>query len=108
MDAVKVIRSRGRAAVDDLQKGRWESDDAIGYLRNGGGKEIDFSRVPIPTPAGVKLSAPLEFKWVSSGWRPKQGPSKVFSSGVVATRTILDTTNQAWDLPAPIVAFLLE
>jgi predicted AAA+ superfamily ATPase len=96
-------------AVDDLQRGRWESDDAIGYLRTGGGKEIDFSKVPIPSPSGVKQSVPLESKWVSSGWRAEaRSIEGFFSSGVVATRTILDTTKTAWALPAPIVALLLE
>jgi len=96
-------------AVDNLQRGRWESDDAIGYLRTGGGKEIDFSRVPIPSPAGVKQSVPLESKWVSSGWRAEaRSIEGFFSSGVLATRTISDTTHPTWALPAPIVALLLE
>jgi len=96
-------------AVDDLQSGRWESEDAIGYLRTGGGKEIDFSKVPIPSSAGVKQSVPLESKWVASGWRAEARTIEgFFSSGIVATRTILDTTNPAWALPAPIVALLLE
>lgn len=102
--AVAVAR-----AVDDLQRGRWESDDAIGYLRTGGGKEIDFSKVPIPSPAGVERSVPLESKWVSSGWRAEaRSIEGYFSLGVVATRTILDTSYPAWALPAPIVALLLE
>ncbi|CAG4906988.1 MULTISPECIES: AAA family ATPase [Acidithrix] len=102
--AVSVAR-----AVDDLQTGRWESDDAIGYLRTGSGKEIDFSKVPIPSPSGVKQSVPMESKWVSTGWRAEaRSIEGYFSLGVVATRTILDTSHPAWAIPAPIVALLLE
>ncbi len=102
--AVTVAR-----AVDNLQSGRWESDDAIGYLRTGSGREIDFSQVPIPSLSGVKQSVPLESKWVSSGWRAEaRSIEGYFSSGVVATHTILDTSYPAWAIPAPIVALLLE
>jgi predicted AAA+ superfamily ATPase len=96
-------------AVDDLQSGRWNSDDSIGYLRTGGGKEIDFSKVPIPSSAGIKFSVPMESKWVSSGWRAEARTIEgFFASGVVATRTILDTNNLSWAFPAAIVALLLE
>ncbi|MDA8278639.1 MAG: AAA family ATPase [Actinomycetota bacterium] len=102
--AVSIAR-----AVDDLQSGRWESNDAIGYLRTGGGKEIDFSKVPIPSTSGVKQSVPIEAKWVSSRWRSEaKSIEGYFSSGVVATRTILDTSYPVWAIPAPIVALLLE
>ncbi|MDA8197765.1 MAG: hypothetical protein M0019_11240 [Actinomycetota bacterium] len=96
-------------AVDDLKAGRWESDDAIGYLRTGGGKEIDFSKVPIPSPSGVMLSVPIETKWVTTGWRSEAKTIEgYFSSGVVATRTVIDTTKPAWAIPAPIVDLLLQ
>jgi len=36
-------------AIDDLEPGRLEGDDSIGYLRTGGGKEIDFAPVAVPS-----------------------------------------------------------
>ena len=39
-------------AIDDLEPGRWEDDDSIGYLRTGGGKEIDFAPVAVPSSLG--------------------------------------------------------
>jgi predicted AAA+ superfamily ATPase len=96
-------------AVDDLEPGRWEDDDSIGYLRTGGGKEIDFAPVVVPTPSGPTHSVPIESKWVSSGWRAEARVIEgKFSAGVVATRTVLDSSNPAWALPAPVVAILLE
>ena len=39
-------------AIDDLEPGRWEDDDSIGYLRTGGGKEIDFAALAVPSSLG--------------------------------------------------------
>ncbi|MFZ2114902.1 MAG: AAA family ATPase [Solirubrobacteraceae bacterium] len=96
-------------AVDELEPGRWEDGDSIGYLRTGAGKEIDFAPMAVPSPSGTARTVPLESKWVSSGWRA--GARVIegkFAAGVVATRTIFDSSNPAWALPAPVVALLLE
>jgi uncharacterized protein len=96
-------------AVDNLEPGRLEDDDSIGYLRTGGGKEIDFAPVAVPSPSGAAHTVPIESKWVSSGWRAEARVIEgKFAAGVVATRTVLDSSNPAWALPAPVVALLLE
>jgi uncharacterized protein len=96
-------------AVDDLEPGRWQDDDSIGYLRTGAGKEIDFAPVEVPSPSEVVHTVAIESKWVSSGWRAE---AKVIegklAAGVVATRTVLDCSHPAWALPAPVLALLLE
>ena len=101
--AVAMARS-----IDDIQPGRWYNQDTIGYLRTGGGHEIDFAPVPVPTPAGIEHTTPLESKWVVRGWR---GEARVienkFGRGVLATRTIVDTRPATWALPAPLIAILL-
>jgi uncharacterized protein len=95
--------------IDDLEPGRWEDDDSIGYLRTGGGKEIDFARVAVPSPSGPARTVPIESKWVSSGWRAEARVIEgKLSAGVVATRTVLASSNPAWALPAPALALLLE
>jgi uncharacterized protein len=96
-------------AVDDLEPGRWEDDDSIGYLRTGGGKEIDFAPLTVPSPSGTARTVPIESKWVSSRWRA--GARVIegkFAAGVVATHTVLDTSHPVWALPAPVLALLLE
>ena len=95
--------------LDDLEPGRWEDDDSIGYLRTGGGKEIDFAPVTVPSASGTARTVPIESKWVSSGWRAEARVIEgKFAAGVVATRTLLDASKPAWALPAPVLALLLE
>jgi predicted AAA+ superfamily ATPase len=96
-------------AIDDLEPGRWEADDSIGYLRTGGGKEIDFGPLSVPSPSGGTHTVPIESKWVSTGWRAEARVIEGrLAAGVVATRTVLDSSHPAWALPAPVLALLLE
>jgi hypothetical protein len=84
------------------------TDDAIGYLRTGKGKEIDLAPVPVPTPSGEAMTTPLESKWVTRGWRSEaQTLEQKLGRGVVATKSILDLSHPAWAIPAPIVSLLL-
>jgi predicted AAA+ superfamily ATPase len=95
-------------AVDALEPGRWQNDDSIGYLRTGGGHEIDFAPLAVPSASGVAHTVPIESKWVSSGWRAEARTIEGrLAAGVVATRTVLDCAHPAWALPAPVVALLL-
>ncbi|HEX3392880.1 MAG TPA: AAA family ATPase [Solirubrobacteraceae bacterium] len=95
-------------AIDEIEPGRWDDGDCIGYLRTGKGNEIDFAPVALASPAGVTRTPPIESKWVVSGWRAE---AKViegrFSAGLVATRGVLDSSHSAWALPAPALALLL-
>ena len=95
-------------ALDDNEPGRWVAGDTIGYLRTGSGKEIDFAPVPIATPSGASLTVPIEAKWVSQGWRAEaRGIEGRYGCGILATKSIIDTSHPVWAIPAPLVALLL-
>lgn len=95
-------------AIDEVEPGRWDDSDSIGYLRTGSGNEIDFAPIQIASPSGVRVTPPVESKWVSFRWRAE---SKIvegkFAAGLVATRTVLDCSHPAWALPAPVMALLV-
>jgi predicted AAA+ superfamily ATPase len=95
-------------AIDQLDEGRWVSNDTIGYTRSSGGGEIDLGPTSVPTPAGPTQTVPIESKWVDSGWR---GDAKTiegkYSAGILATKSLLDMEHRAWAVPAPLVALLL-
>lgn len=95
-------------AIDTLQEGRWVSDDTIGYARTDRSKEVDLLPVAVPTAAGTATTTPIESKWVAANWRSEsrvvQGK---YGNGIVATKSILDTTTDTWAVPAPLVALLL-
>jgi uncharacterized protein len=95
-------------SIDNLQPGRWHSEDTIGYLRTTSGKEIDLAPSPVPTAAGRAFTTPVECKWVTQGWR---GESKViegrYHHGIIATRNIVDHNHSVWAMPAPLLALLL-
>jgi hypothetical protein len=94
-------------AVDRLEPGRWQSDDSIGYLRTGGGKEIDLGPVAVPTASGPMRTTPIESKWVSRRWRGEARTIEgKFHDGIVATRSVLDLAHPAWAIPAPVLSLL--
>lgn len=96
-------------ALDNIQEGRLTYNDTIGYARTEAGNEVDFAPVTVPTVSGNRMTTPIEGKWVSRGWRTE---AKViegkYHAGILATRNILDLTNPAWAVPAPLVALLLR
>lgn len=95
-------------AIDDVEEGRWLSGDTIGYARTQSGNEVDLAPVRLPTDAGADLSVPIESKWVDQGWRAE---AKIidgkYHHGVLATKSVLETTGPVWAVPAPLVALLL-
>jgi uncharacterized protein len=96
-------------AIDHLDEGRWASGDTIGYVRTGSGNEVDLGPISVPSPAGTLRTAPLESKWVDANWRSEARVIEgKFGRGVVATKSILDTTSTVWAVPAPMVALLLS
>ena len=69
---------------------------------------IDFGPLAIRVGGQATSTVPVESKWVSTGWRTE---ARVIEGkhglGVVATKSILDTSTPAWAVPAPLVALLL-
>jgi uncharacterized protein len=95
-------------AIDDLEEGRWISGDTIGYARSATHNEIDLAPVPVPDPSGTRATVPIESKWVDHRWRieAKTMHGK-YDRGVLATKSVLDTTGPVWAVPAPLLALLL-
>lgn len=95
--------------LDDLDEGRWLAGDTIGYARTGSGNEIDLCPVDASTPSGSARTVPIESKWVDTGWR---GEGRViagkYNAGVLATKSLLDVTEDVWAVPAPLVCLLLR
>ena len=104
----QVIGTHLARAIDDIEPGRWVSGDTIGYGRTASSNEVDLAPVPIGSAVGTQLTVPVESKWVDSGWRKEalviEGK---YSTGILATKTILDTSHSAWAVPAPLLALLL-
>jgi uncharacterized protein len=95
-------------AIDDLEEGRWLGGDTIGYARTLSGNEVDLAPVNLPSDHGPVLSVPLESKWVDHGWRAEAKTVKgKYESGILSTKSVLDTTGDVWAVPAPLVALLL-
>lgn len=96
-------------AIDSLEEGRWIGGDTIGFARTASGNEVDFAPVTLPADSGTALSTPIESKWVDQGWR---GEARTidgkYGRGILATKTILDTSTSVWAVPAPLVALLLS
>jgi hypothetical protein len=97
------------SVVEARQPGRWATDEAIGYVKTGGGLEVDLAPMALPCPGGDGSSTPIEVKWVRHGWRPEaRAIEGRFKRGIVATKSITDTSYPSWALPAPLVALLLS
>ncbi|WOQ17118.1 AAA family ATPase [Raineyella sp. W15-4] len=96
-------------ALENQQEGRLAFGDTIGYLRTDSGKEVDLCPVAVATAGGTGTTTPIESKWVARGWRAE---AKViegkYQGGVLATRNILDLSERAWAVPAPLIALLLR
>lgn len=96
-------------ALETAQEGRLAVGDTIGYLRTGSGQEVDLCPVPTPTANGARLTTPLESKWVSRGWRSEAKVVETrYQAGILATRNILDVSEPAWAVPAPLVSLLIR
>jgi hypothetical protein len=101
--AITLARS-----VERVHGGRLIEGRAIGYARTLSGNEIDFAPMPLRLGGTEVSSTPLESKWVSDGWRSEALVTEGrYGRGVLATKTISDTSRAAWAIPAPIVCLLL-
>ena len=95
-------------SIDEVDEGRWATNDTIGYARTASGNEVDLSPTPVPTTAGRARTTPIESKWVGTGWRSEARVIEAkYDRGVIATKNILDLKNPNWAIPAPLVALLL-
>jgi hypothetical protein len=51
----------------------------------------------------------LESKWVEQGWKSEARTIDAkFGRGILATKSVLDTTGGIWAVPAPLLALLLQ
>ena len=52
---------------------------------------------------------PFEGKYIDTGWkRAAQTVKSGFAGGILATRSLIDTSKQVKAIPAPIIAWLLN
>jgi predicted AAA+ superfamily ATPase len=95
--------------IDDLEEGRWVTGDTIGYVRTSGEHQVDLGPVTVPSANGPAVTVPLESKWVEQGWK---GAARTidgkYGRGILATKSVLDTTGNTWAVPAPLLALLLQ
>ncbi|MDQ1295982.1 MAG: uncharacterized protein QG608_3869 [Actinomycetota bacterium] len=104
----QALATAAARALDDLEPGRLITEDTIGYTRTASGQEVDLAPVPVDSPTGTVLSVPVESKWVDKNWRSEaKTMENKYARGILATKTLLDTTNPTWAVPAPLVALLL-
>jgi hypothetical protein len=95
-------------AIEANQEGRWIEGNTIGFAKTDAGNEVDLSPVPFATLSGTALTVPLESKWVDSNWRSEgQVLNGKYHRGVLATKSILDLTDDVWAVPAPMIALLM-
>lgn len=103
------MRRRPRSRTDRAAPASWLSADTIGYARTGSGREVDLAPVPVPTGSVTSTTVPIESKWVDDG---RRGEARVMEGkyryGILATKSILDTTGDVWAIPAPLVTLLLR
>lgn len=95
-------------AVDEIEEGRWLAGDTIGFVRTESGNEIDLGPVRVPRLGNSEQTAPIEAKWVETGWRSEaKALENKYRRGVIATKSVLDLDHPTWAIPAPLVALLL-
>ena len=83
------------------QPGTYAHFSDIMYQKTSG-KEVDFCGSRIG-----KLG--FEGKYVDSGWKREALTVRAaFGAGVLATRSLLDTSGDVWAVPAPLIAWMLN
>lgn len=93
---VELLRNMERE-----QPGSYAHFSDVMYQKTAG-KEVDFCG-----PRIGRLG--FEGKYVDSGWKREALTVRAaFGAGVLATRSLLDTSNDVWAVPAPIVAWMLN
>jgi predicted AAA+ superfamily ATPase len=97
-------------AIDFHQHGRLLEGRALGYVRTGSGREIDFGPLPLRIGGVNTVSTPLESKWVATGWRSDALTiENKYREGVVATKNIVEVEGYpTWAIPVGILALMLQ
>lgn len=73
------------------------------------GGEVDLGPVAVPSANRPVTSVPLECKWVEQRWKGEARTINAkFGRGILATKSVLDTTGSIWAVPAPLLALLLQ
>jgi predicted AAA+ superfamily ATPase len=76
--------------------------DHVLYHRTPSDQEIDFV-------GGDQPITPVESKYVDGQWRrAAQTMRAAFGHGLIATRSVLDLDGDAWAVPAPLLALVLD
>lgn len=102
--ALELARSIDRCAPD-----RFVEQRAVLYTRTESGNEVDFAPVPVTVAATRRQTTPTESKWVSRNWRREALVLRGrYGSGLLATKDIVDMSDDVWAVPAPMVALLLN
>lgn len=96
-------------AVEAVHSGRLLEGPAIGYGRTSAKTEVDFAPIPLSADGGTaSVTAPIESKWVSDGWRPGARTIETYyGRGFVATKNVFEVGTPAWAMPAGALAILL-
>ncbi len=88
-------------AIERQRRGSFLASDGVLYERTPTGNEIDF--------VGPDLGSPIESKYVTSGWkREAQTAQAAYGRGILATRSIYDTSDDVWAVPAAVLAWVID
>jgi predicted AAA+ superfamily ATPase len=88
-------------SVERQRRGSFLATDGVLYERTPTGNEIDF--------VGPDLEIPIESKYVDTGWkREAQTVRAAYGKGVLATRSIYDTTENVWAVPTALIVWVLD
>jgi predicted AAA+ superfamily ATPase len=87
-------------AIERKRHGSFLSADGVLYERTASGNEIDF--------VGPEVEVPIESKYVNSGWkREAQTAEAAYGRGILATRSIYDTSGAVWAVPASVLGWVI-
>jgi predicted AAA+ superfamily ATPase len=88
-------------SIERQRRGSFLDADGVLYDRTASKNEIDF--------VGPDVGIPIESKYVDAGWkREAQTIQAAYGAGMLATRSIYDTTEAVWAVPTSLVAWVLD
>lgn len=88
-------------ALEFQRRGSFLAADGVLYERTPTDNEIDF--------VGPELEIPIESKYVDDNWkREAQTADAAYGKGILATRSIYDTSGTVWAVPAGVLAWVIR